>query len=92
MPGDCVCDIIYNHNIVEFLPQMVVIWNTSRVKKTQEVSVISKAHTDVDIVRMKVAAFDDTRWAYIPVCISLEISILYIIIPESLIISSRFIV
>ncbi|KAJ8318923.1 hypothetical protein KUTeg_004014 [Tegillarca granosa] len=40
---------------------MVVIWNTSRVHKSREVTVMAKAHTDVDIVQMKVAAFDDTR-------------------------------
>ena len=41
-----------------------VIWNTSKVSKTREVTVMAKAHTDVDILRMKVAAFDDTRYAY----------------------------
>lgn len=43
---------------------MVVIWNTSKVSKTREVTVMAKAHTDVDISRMKVAAFDDTRYMY----------------------------
>ena len=43
---------------------MVVIWNTERVTKAGEVSVLAKAHTDVDIVRMRLAAFDDTRFAY----------------------------
>ena len=47
-----------------FLFQMVVIWNTERVTKAGEVSVLAKAHTDVDIVRMRLAAFDDTRSAY----------------------------
>ena len=42
----------------------VVIWNTSKGSKTREVTVMAKAHTDVDILRMKVAAFDDTRYAY----------------------------
>ncbi len=41
--------------------QMVVIWNTERVTKGGEVSVMAKAHSEVDIVRMKIAAFDDTR-------------------------------
>ena len=41
-----------------------VIWNTSKVSKTREVTVMAKAHTDVDILRMKVAAFDDTRYTY----------------------------
>ncbi|XP_041363253.1 WD repeat-containing protein 90-like isoform X2 [Gigantopelta aegis] len=40
---------------------MIVIWNTSRVTKSREVTVVAKAHTDVDIVQMKIAAFDDTR-------------------------------
>ena len=40
---------------------MIVIWNTARVGKSREVTVIAKAHTDVDIVQMKIAAFDDTR-------------------------------
>ncbi|XP_053384270.1 WD repeat-containing protein 90-like isoform X2 [Mercenaria mercenaria] len=40
---------------------MVVIWNTSKVSKTREVTVMAKAHTDVDIFRMRVAVFDDTR-------------------------------
>lgn len=41
--------------------QLVVIWNTSQVLKGGQVSVLAKAHTEVDIVRMKIAAFDDTR-------------------------------
>ena len=49
---------------MSFKLQMVVIWNTSKVSKTREVTVMAKAHTDVDITRMKVAAFDDTRFAY----------------------------
>lgn len=40
---------------------MVVIWNTSKVMKNREVSVMAKAHSDVDISRMKIASFDDTR-------------------------------
>ena len=40
---------------------MVVIWNTERVHKGGQVSVIAKAHTDVDIVCMRIASFDDTR-------------------------------
>ena len=45
-----------------FLPiQMVVVWDTSRCGKSGEVSVIAKAHTDVDITRIKIAPFDDTR-------------------------------
>ena len=41
--------------------EMVVIWNTSQVTKGGQVGVLSKAHTDVDIVRMRIASFDDTR-------------------------------
>ena len=48
-------------NIVVSLLQMVVIWCTERVAKGGEVSVVAKAHTDVDIMRMRIAAFDDTR-------------------------------
>ncbi|XP_052262541.1 WD repeat-containing protein 90-like isoform X2 [Dreissena polymorpha] len=40
---------------------LVVIWNTSKVGKSREVTVMAKAHTDVDITRMRLAAFDDTR-------------------------------
>lgn len=44
---------------------MVVIWNTSQVMKGGQVSVTSKAHTDVDIERIKIASFDDTRFVYL---------------------------
>ncbi|XP_054455160.1 WD repeat-containing protein 90 isoform X2 [Anoplopoma fimbria] len=40
---------------------MVVVWNTQNVSKGGEVTIIAKAHTDVDIRTMKVAFFDDTR-------------------------------
>ncbi|KAM8837306.1 WD repeat-containing protein 90 isoform 1-T1 [Spinachia spinachia] len=40
---------------------MVVVWNTSNVGKGGEVTILAKAHTDVDIITMKVAFFDDTR-------------------------------
>lgn len=40
---------------------MVVIWNTSKVMKNREVTVMAKAHSDVDILRIKIASFDDTR-------------------------------
>ena len=40
---------------------MVVVWDTSRCGKSGEVSVLGKAHTDVDIARIKIAPFDDTR-------------------------------
>ena len=43
------------------LLQLVVVWNTSEVSKGGQVTVLAKAHTEVDIVRMKIAAFDDTR-------------------------------
>ncbi|XP_026171981.1 WD repeat-containing protein 90 isoform X2 [Mastacembelus armatus] len=40
---------------------MVVVWNTLNVSKGGEVTVLAKAHTDVDVQTMKVAFFDDTR-------------------------------
>ncbi|XP_070846624.1 WD repeat-containing protein 90 [Chaetodon trifascialis] len=40
---------------------MVVVWNTLNVNKGGEVTILAKAHTDVDIHTMKVAPFDDTR-------------------------------
>uniref|UniRef100_A0AAQ4Q091 WD repeat domain 90 n=1 Tax=Gasterosteus aculeatus aculeatus TaxID=481459 RepID=A0AAQ4Q091_GASAC len=40
---------------------MVVVWNTSNVGKGGQVTVLAKAHTDVDIITMKVAFFDETR-------------------------------
>ncbi|CAH1794798.1 unnamed protein product [Owenia fusiformis] len=40
---------------------MVVMWNTSCVHKGGEVTVMAKAHTEVDILRMRIATFDDTR-------------------------------
>ncbi|XP_069547580.1 WD repeat-containing protein 90 [Brachyistius frenatus] len=40
---------------------MVVVWNTRNVSKAGEVTILAKAHTDVDINTMKVAFFDDTR-------------------------------
>lgn len=41
---------------------MVVVWNTLNVSKGGEVTILAKAHTDVDIRTMKVAFFDDTRY------------------------------
>ncbi|XP_022092508.1 WD repeat-containing protein 90-like isoform X1 [Acanthaster planci] len=40
---------------------MVVAWDTSRVGKGGDISILAKAHTDVDIVQMKVAPFDETK-------------------------------
>uniref|UniRef100_A0A3Q2NPU8 WD repeat-containing protein 90 n=1 Tax=Fundulus heteroclitus TaxID=8078 RepID=A0A3Q2NPU8_FUNHE len=40
---------------------MVVVWNTLNVSKGGEVTILAKAHTDVDITTMKIAFFDDTR-------------------------------
>ncbi|XP_044194216.1 WD repeat-containing protein 90 isoform X1 [Thunnus albacares] len=40
---------------------MVVVWNTLNVSKGGEVTILAKAHTDVDVHTMKVAFFDDTR-------------------------------
>lgn len=41
---------------------MVVVWNTLNVMKGADVTVLAKAHTDVDINTMKVTCFDDTRY------------------------------
>lgn len=41
---------------------MVVVWNTLNVMKGADVTVLAKAHTDVDISTMKVTCFDDTRY------------------------------
>jgi len=62
---------------------MVVIWNTSQVTKSGQVSVMSKAHTDVDIERMRVASFDDTRWAFQAVILHFTI-FLYVFFPNLL--------
>ncbi|XP_053550193.1 WD repeat-containing protein 90 [Bombina bombina] len=40
---------------------LVVVWNTSQANRGGEVTVLAKAHTDVDIQTMKIAFFDDTR-------------------------------
>ena len=41
---------------------MVVVWNTERCLRGGEVQLLAKAHTDVDIQRLHVAHFDDTRY------------------------------
>ncbi|XP_061564581.1 WD repeat-containing protein 90 isoform X1 [Cololabis saira] len=40
---------------------MVVVWNTVNVSRGGEVTILAKAHTEVEINTMKVAFFDDTR-------------------------------
>ncbi|KAM9424099.1 WD repeat-containing protein 90 isoform 2-T2 [Pholidichthys leucotaenia] len=40
---------------------MVMVWNTLNVSKRGEMTILAKAHTDVDIHTMKIAFFDDTR-------------------------------
>ncbi|KFQ93266.1 WD repeat-containing protein 90, partial [Nipponia nippon] len=40
---------------------MVVVWNAAQATRGGEVSVLAKAHTDVDIQALKIAFFDDTR-------------------------------
>ncbi|XP_020567837.1 WD repeat-containing protein 90 isoform X2 [Oryzias latipes] len=40
---------------------LVVVWNTLNVRKGGPVTVLAKAHTEVDINTMKIAFFDDTR-------------------------------
>ena len=44
---------------------------------------MSKAHTDVDIERMRVASFDDTRWAFQAVILHFTI-FLYVFFPNLL--------
>lgn len=41
--------------------QMVVVWDVSHAIRGGEVSIVAKAHTDVDILRMRIAEFDDSR-------------------------------
>lgn len=41
---------------------MVVVWSTLHVNKEGIVTILAKAHTDVDIHMMKVAFFDETRY------------------------------
>ena len=41
---------------------MVVVWDVSHAVRGGEVSIIAKAHTDVDICRMRIAEFDDSRY------------------------------
>jgi len=40
---------------------LLVLWNTSQVTHSGEVSVLTKAHTEANIERMRIAAFDDSR-------------------------------
>ena len=40
---------------------LVVLWNTSQVIHSGEVSVLTKAHTEASIEKMRIAAFDDSR-------------------------------
>ena len=47
--------------IILSLFQMVVVWDVSHAVRGGEMSIIAKAHTDVDICRMRIAEFDDSR-------------------------------
>ncbi|XP_035694518.1 WD repeat-containing protein 90-like [Branchiostoma floridae] len=40
---------------------MVVVWDTSRVTRGGNVDVLAKAHTDVDIIQLRLAPHDPTR-------------------------------
>lgn len=42
--------------------QMVVVWDVSHAVRGGEMSIIAKAHTDVDICHMRIAEFDDSRY------------------------------
>lgn len=44
---------------------MVVVWDVSHAIRGGEVSIVAKAHTDVDIQRMRIAEFDDSRYCHI---------------------------
>ncbi|CAN9508568.1 unnamed protein product [Ophioblennius macclurei] len=41
--------------------RLVVVWNTLNVRGGGDVTVVAKAHTEVDIYTMKITSFDDTR-------------------------------
>lgn len=41
--------------------QLIVVWDISHAIRGGEVSIIAKAHTDIDIQRMRIAEFDDSR-------------------------------
>ncbi|XP_009077103.1 PREDICTED: WD repeat-containing protein 90, partial [Acanthisitta chloris] len=40
---------------------ILVVWNTAQVTCGGQVTMLAKAHTDVDIQALKIASFDDTR-------------------------------
>lgn len=40
---------------------MMVVWNTLNVSKGEDMTILAKAHTDVDLSTVKFAFFDDTR-------------------------------
>ncbi len=46
----------------------VVIWETSRLRSSGEVEVLTKAHTEVSIEKMRVAAFDNSRCVHVCMC------------------------
>lgn len=60
---------------------MVAVWNTSRVMKCSEVTLIAKAHTDVDIAGIKMSPADDIRLVFskssVKVIFSSDFSCLY---------------
>lgn len=59
---------------------MVVVWNTLKVRKGGDVTILAKAHTDVDITTMKVTFFDDTRY---PSCSIFVFNLIFIhFLPE----------
>ncbi|PFX32008.1 WD repeat-containing protein 90 [Stylophora pistillata] len=41
--------------------KLIVVWDVSHAMRGGEVSIIAKAHTDIDIQRMRIADFDDSR-------------------------------
>ena len=62
-----IVNLPFNYIILEIvimlsLFQMVVVWDVSHAVRGGEMSIIAKAHTDVDICRMRIAKFDDSRY------------------------------
>lgn len=43
---------------------LVVLWDTDQAASTGDVTVLTKAHTDTGIQRMRIAPFDDNRYTH----------------------------
>ena len=44
---------------------MIMVWDVSHAIRGGEVSIVAKAHTDVDIQCMRIAEFDDSRYCHV---------------------------